>query len=151
MARNNAFIAQVRICTRGPGALIQPEDLLTSFDAVFRRASSVRRFVLRGETIPSRREVVLWIAAVRHEAASRADTSVLLLLRRALPEIERRKWTMLDVDERGFKTEAVFADFALAPHTVAESEMRRLEALKTSAAPGDALLATTELPARAFR
>ena len=70
---------------------MHPEDLVVSLDAVFRRATSLQRFVIRGETIASRREIVLRIAAVRHEAANRAGATVLLLLRRALPEIARRK------------------------------------------------------------
>lgn len=147
MARpSHGLLAQVRICTQGPGPLIHPDDLITIFDAVFRRATSVQRFVIRSETVASRREVVLQIAAVRYEATARADASVLLLLRRALLEIERRKWVLLEVDKRGFKSEAVWADYNLVPQPAAEAEMRRLESLSSSGS-----LASTDLPPRLSR
>ena len=128
---------------------MDPESLVRGFDAVFRRATSVQRFVIRGETIASRREAVLWIAwiAVRHEETSRADVNVLLLLRRALPQIERRKWIpIIQADTRGFKT-AVFADYSIVPQATAEAEMQRLLSVESSS---DALLASTDLPPRAF-
>ncbi len=120
----HGLVAQIRIGTQGT-SLVDPESLVRGFDAVFRRATSVQRFVIRGETIASRREAVLWIAwiAVRHEETSRADVNVLLLLRRALPQIERRKWIPIQADNRGFKT-AVFADYSIVPQATAEAEMQ---------------------------
>ena len=140
------LLAQVRIGNRGTGILISPEPLVRGFDAVLRRATSLSRFVIRAETLAARREVVLWIAAVRRDETDRADSSVLLLLRRALPEIQRRKWVQIPADTRGFKTESVFADYELLSQCTAEKEMQRLEALKCSSDTGATMLATTELP-----
>ncbi len=143
----HGVVVQVRVCTRGTGAMVRPEELVALFDSCFRRATSVQRYVIRGETVAARREAVLWIAAVRHEPTRRADASILLLLRRALTEIERGKWILLEVDGRGFKTgEAVWADYTLVPRAQAETEMHRLESLPSPTA----VLATTELPPAAF-
>jgi hypothetical protein len=137
----SGFTAQIRVATVGTGPIVHFESLLQPFDRVLRRATSIHRFVIHVETVKQRKEVVLSIAAVRHSATDRADNTILALLRRVFPEIERRCWRALTQKE--LQNESIYADYGLLPQDEAEAEMRRLQALKLGP---DSAVSSTDIP-----
>jgi hypothetical protein len=92
MGRNRlyskAWRCELRLGHKDGGHFFAGLEILHKLDAVMRRASSVAKFAIRFEAVSERRELLLRIAAVRHEATDRADSAVIPILR-FFPKLEK--------------------------------------------------------------
>ena len=92
MGRNRlyskAWRCELRLGHKDGGHFFAGLEILHKLDAVMRRASSVAKFAIRFEAVSERRELLLRIAAVRHEATDRADSAVIPILR-FFPNLEK--------------------------------------------------------------
>ncbi len=135
------MVAHVRVSSRAPARAPLVKLFFEGFDDILRRATSLERFVLHVEDNASRKEVVLTVAGVRRSPTDRTDTTILPLLRRLLPEVERGKWVQLPADGRGLDQESVFVDYEVVERDKAEEHMRAILAM-----PDRGFTSTTELP-----
>ncbi len=122
--------------------------IAAKFDVPLRSARSLERFVVRAEPLPGRREVLVTIAALRRDSTDRADSSILTLLRRAVPEIEKRVWARLPADlarNQLFKAESVYADYSIVADAAASAQMETL-LLKPASGGSNAFVSSTEVP-----
>lgn len=116
------FTAQVRVASAARHAPPDASSTLLALDAACRRASSIKAFALRLETVAERGEAVIWLAALRFTPTDRADASILALLRRGVPEARHRQWV-----DRAADSERVFVDYTIVPETHAATEAQRLQ------------------------
>lgn len=133
--------AQLRIAS-SKQALEPTPDIAAQLDAILRRSRSIESFVIRLSYIPSRRELVLSIAALRREAYDRADVSVLPLLRRLIAEVEPGRWVVLPDDERRLDGLSVFCSYEIIDDDVARREMAEMQ----SAVQPNTFISTSAVP-----
>lgn len=128
MARNklhaDSWVAQVHIAGSEGVPAPRIQNLVTGFDRILRRATSVKRFVLRVHTIPDRRETIALIAATRHTRTDRADSAVLSLLRRGVPSAEKGVWARV---AEATTPHVVFVDYRLVDAEECDAEAVRLK------------------------
>lgn len=116
--------------------------LLGPFDEALRRAASIKRFALHVEATSTKPELVVSIVAIRHSKTDRGDCTVLPLLRRVVPAVERRCW--VEIPCKGDTRKAsVYADYELLSEEDAQSRMARLAEQERSE---HSVLTTTEIP-----
>jgi hypothetical protein len=129
---------QVRFLSRSRELTAKPSTALR-MDSILRRASSISRFVIRLDAVPSRRELVVRFAALRHEPTQRAEAAVLPLIRRFLPEAAKNEWVRLEHDADA----SAFVTYELVETDVAEREMTDLQSNPTHLS----CLSTSDVPA----
>lgn len=147
MSRNRTFdkgfSAHVRVSVPTDCSEAIAKRIAAKFDAPLRCARSIKNFVLRAEAVAARREVLVSIAALRHESTDRADSAIMPILRRAEPHIEKRAWTKLPADSmRGLSmAAAIYADYSIISEQDAAA---RIDALRTPGGTG--FVSSTDVP-----
>ena len=133
---DKGFSAQVRIAVPGADCTdsASVKRIAAAFDAPLRSARSVKAFVLRTEAVAGRREILVTIAAARHVNTDRADSSILPLLRRAVPGLGKRVWKKLAVDADTLceGADSIYADYSINSEEDAAAQMATLQVPATS-------------------
>lgn len=137
----NGWCATIRLALRNREPQVHASTA-ASLDRILRRATSVSSFALRLDAVPARRELVIRVAAIRHQPTHRADASVLPLLRRLIPQAQRRTWIQVPRGSNDGSDMSVFVDYEVVETDVAQREMVKI----SSQATVNSCISTSDAP-----